>query len=51
MARVFNSIAMRWRHMLRRHRTRRNSILVLHQLNGHMLRDIGLHEPRSPDDP
>ena len=51
MQTIFTSISVRWRIMRRRHRLRRNTIFLLRQSSDHMLKDIGLHEPRSPDDP
>ncbi|MHA6298087.1 DUF1127 domain-containing protein [Devosia sp. CAU 1758] len=51
MLRIIKSISMRWSDVRRRRRARRDTILMLHQFSDHMLRDIGLHEPRSIDDP
>ena len=51
MREVFTSISVRWRVMLRRRRLCRNTILLRHQVNDYLLKDIGLHEPRSTDDP
>lgn len=51
MQKIFTSISVRWRVMLRRRRLRRNTILLRHQVNDYLLKDIGLHEPRSTDDP
>lgn len=50
MQRIVTSISVRWRAVLRRRRSRSRRILLRHPVSDHMLRDIGLHEPRSTDD-
>ncbi|GLQ53969.1 DUF1127 domain-containing protein [Devosia nitrariae] len=51
MSTFFKSIPVRWRVMRRRRRSHRNTIEVLRQFNDHLLKDIGLNEPCSTDDP